>query len=54
MHGQGGQVEAYAPHVKGAHDWPALKQIRMVAHLHRHAEMRVQRQCENTRGGADW
>lgn len=35
MHGAGGQVEGHAPHVKGTHNWPALKQVRVVAHLHR-------------------
>ena len=35
MHGQRGHVEGHAPHVKGAYNWPALKQIWMVAHLHR-------------------
>ena len=35
MKGPGGHVEGHAPHVKGAHNRPALKQVRMVAHLHR-------------------
>lgn len=39
MHGQGGHVEGQAPHVKGAHNWPPLKQIRMIAHLHRQIRM---------------